>query len=733
MKYVIMAMLMAGVCMGQTVVDLPSSFILFQSNEKLACVATSTTICYGPTAETITECSIVPAGIDFVSGSWSIRKMAIDPQGRYVYVCVRGADGLFRFDIENEVWRVINPPTAGTDPTALFVDSAGAVVVGTGGGAGSYAVNARGMFRTTDFGETWFEINIRDPTLNMKPGVSAIQSTDSGKLVVGFRQYYTTRSSGVYVEQDSGRWVKAGVSGEPDQLVVSGGVIYSVGFGFAMFVDLNKTPWEQRTLSSTQHDITIQPWNKDTVAVCIDNPKDIMGPRVFMKVGGLSVDTVQLVARPITNNSIHFATDVRPIGSSQFIALGCGRNSIVDSHGADVGTIAPGIRLAEAPQIFQTHSWTSARVAEHGWYSIEADRSAHFDTLFSRDIIGYTPVVFNADGVGYLACRQNLIISVRKRKMDTLVRVNSDTIFRSACRTSDGSIIVPTRRQRLLSYSPLTKSWSSFSTEGLPDKVIGGPLTDSHIRYVFVIGEDIYAWVDNPQPTTDTLGGLYVFRSVWSRVDIPQLPDNSGLQSVASDNDGVVLTISGEITSANAESMAIHVRSEHGQPAVSILSAENEPRVRLSICSEKTIAWINLVGDVLSSSDPNATPVLVRSSSNHTIGRVGNRLLVATRDSGLLLYDNPLIISGDPRIVQRNMQVNPQPASARVTISVNNTSDLIHHTNVYNLAGELVLSLDHEPSNTVTIPTDGLSSGVYLARVTTTSAITTIPISILAH
>ena len=151
-----------------------------------------------------------------------------------------------------------------------------------------------------------------------------------------------------------------------------------------------------------------------------------------------------------------------------------------------------------------------------------------------------------------------------------------------------------------------------------------------------------------------------------------------------------------------------------------------------AVCSGSTVTWITLHGDVLTSRDPNTEPVRIRSGLNSTVGRVGSRLLVATRDSGLFIYDATSSVSESDNNARVSVNAYPQPASSHITFSTRNNEQILR-TDIYNVAGELVLSLQHEPSNSLTISTDGLSSGFYLARVTTTSGHSTIPISMLAH
>lgn len=731
MKYVIMVMLMTGVCVGQTVVDLPSSFHVFRSNEKLACVATATGICYGPTADSIRECSNIPVDIDFLSTYWSILSLELDPHGRYVYVAVKNANGLYRYDVEYSVWESIRPPTAGTDVSALFVDRDGSVVIGTGGGGGLYL---RGMFRSVDQGDTWAEVNTRDSTIRDYPGVSAIQSTSSGNLVAGFSYVGTNVQSGIFIQKDTGQWTSVIESIAPNQMVVRGELIYYTqnGSGIVSYVDLKQIPWTRKALIGTAKRSTILPWNGDTIAVFLDDETDSLPPEVRLAVDGVVVDTISLEPRPTTLGPMRFGTDIRTSNSSRFIALGCGRNSIVSAQGADVGELAPGKRLAFVSDIKQTLNWTTASVSGHGWYTVSIDGTAVLDTMIGLGFQGGS-TAFNAYSDGWLKTTQYRLIDIRRTMIDTIVQVDYDTSFRSAVMRRDGTVIAASREVGLIEYVPSLNEWKPFSVEGLPDGVAGDSKQSSRISYIFEVDGTLYVWVEAVQYPTDTLDGLYVFNSSWNSVDIPLLPENANLYSVASDEDGVVLTIRGNQPGAYDGSIALHIRAMNAQPTVYGAQALNDPLLTHAVCSGPTVTWITLNGDVFTSSDPNMEPVLVRSGLNSTVGRVGDRLLVATRDSGLFIYDATSSVSESDNNARVSMSAYPQPASSHITFAIRNNNEHIIRTDIYNVAGELVLSFQNESPNSLTISTDGLSSGVYLARVTTTSAITTIPISILAH
>jgi len=698
----------------------------------LACVATATGICYGPNADSIRECSTIPVDIDFVATSWSILNLELDPLGRFVYVAVYDANGLYRFDVESSEWESIRPPTAGTDITALFVDRDGSVVIGTGGRSTSPILARRGMFRSTDHGDTWTEVNTRDSTVKEYPGISVIQSTAEGKLVAGFRYAGTSVQSGIFIQQDTGQWVSVTQTGEPTQMVVLGDVIYYVGYGLTYYVDLRRMPWKQEALFFSMKRNWIRPWKGDTVAVFLDDETDEQPSEVRLAVDGVVVDTIIMEPRPMSISRMRFGTDVRTSTSSRFIALGCGRNSIVDAKGADVGEVAPGKRLAYVTEIRQTPTWTSVSVSGHGWYTIDINGAAALDTLVGLDLSGFS-TAFNAYNQGLLKTTQYRLIDVRQATVDTIVKVDFDTSFRSAVMRRGGSVIAATREAGLVEYIPSSSSWKSFSIEGLPDGVAGDSQRSSRIGYVFEVDGVLYVWVEAVQYPTDTLDGLYVFNSTWTSVDIPQLPENAYLYSAASDEQGVVLTVRGSQPGAYDGSIALHIRAMNAQPMVYGAQTLNDPLLTHVVCSGPTVAWITLHGDVSTSSNPNTEPVLMRSGLNSTVGRVGNRLLIATRDSGLFIYDAPSSVDESDNNARVRVQANPQPASSHITFSTNNHIEQILRTDIYNVAGELVLSLPHEPSNDITISTDGLSSGVYLARVTTTSAITTIPISILAH
>ncbi|MBK6290717.1 MAG: T9SS type A sorting domain-containing protein [Ignavibacteria bacterium] len=734
MKYVIMVMMMAGVCVGQTVVDLPSSFHVFRSNEKLACVATPTGICYGPTADSIRECSTIPIDIDYLPTYWSILNLELDPQGRFVYAAVSYPNGLYRYNVENSEWEPIRPPTAGREIDALFVDRDGSVVIGTGGGG------RRGIFRSADQGDTWAEVNTRDSTIRDVLAVPAIQSTSSGNLVVGVVYEGVSVQKGIFIQKDSGPWNSVVDSIVPDQLVVRGEMTYYTqdGSRTVWYVDLKQIPWTRKTLIGTAKRSTILPWNGDTIAVFLDDETDSLPPEVRLAVDGFVVDTISLEPRPTTLRLMMFGTDIRTSNSSRFIALGCGRNSIVSAQGADVGELAPGKRLALVTEIKQSPNWTIASVSGHGWYTIDVNGTTALDTVVGQELgwglavgqeLGWG-LAYNAYSEGWLKTTPYRLIDIRRTTIDTIVRVDDKTHFRCAVRREDGSLIAATHEAGLVEYIPSTSLWKSFSIEGLPDGVAGDSRQLSRISYIFEVDGELYVWAEPLQYRSDTLGGLYVFRSGWSEVDIPFF---GSLKAVASDQFGVVLTVSGSFDGFFEARVAIRIQSGQDQPSMFGRQKLDYPLVIHAVCSGPAVTWITIDGDVFTSSDPNMEPVLVRSGLNSTVGRVGSRLLVATRDSGLFIYDATSSVSESDNNARVSVNAYPQPASSHVTFSTRNNNEHILRTDIYNVAGELVLSLPHAPSNTVTIATDALSSGIYLARIIATSASITLPISILAH
>ncbi|MBK7032692.1 MAG: T9SS type A sorting domain-containing protein [Ignavibacteria bacterium] len=736
MMYVIMAMLMASVCMGQTVVDLPSSFQVFRSNEKLACVATPTTICYGPTAETIRECSTIPVEIDFIASVWSILNMELDPHGRFVYVAVSNANGLYRFDVEKSEWKTIRPSTAGTDVSALYVEQDGSLVIGTGGRISSM-LSWNGMFRSTDQGDSWVEVNVRDAGETLHPRIGAIQSTSDGRLIASFVRYSNDKPSGIFIEQSDGKWINVTDDGAPPSLmVVSGEWIYYVKnyTGTVTYVDLRQEPWKQKGLFSSPKRKTIQQWNGDTVAVFLDAETDGVPPEVRLAVGGVVVDTITLEHRPKSSSRMSFGTDVHSSTPSRFIALGCGRNSIVSAQGADVGDVAPGKRLAYVTAIQQTPKWTAAEVSGHGWCTIDINGTAALDTVVGLYLAW--GLALNAYSEGWLKSTQFRLIDIRRTTVDTIVDVyvegDYDTSFSCAVRREDGSLIAATQESGLIEYVPNTWSVRPFSIDGLPDGVAGDSKQKSRINYMFEVDGVLYVWVEALQYPSDTPEGLYVFSSTWSKVDIPLLPEDAYLYSAASDEEGVVLTIRGSQPGEYDGSVALHVRAMNAQPMVYGAQALNDPLLTHAVCAGPTVTWITRSGDVFTSSDPNTVPILVRSGLNSTVGHVGNRLLVATRDSGLFIYDATSSVDESDNNARVRVQAYPQPASSHITFSTRNNEQILR-TDIYNVAGELVLSLPHAPSNTITIATDALSSGIYLARIIATSASITLPISILAH
>ncbi|MBK7032693.1 MAG: hypothetical protein IPH49_05405 [Ignavibacteria bacterium] len=650
MKYVIMVMLMTGVCVGQTVVDLPSSFNLFKSNEKLACVATYTSLCSGPMAESIETC--VPVPYNSVPGQppLGIASFELDPDGRFVYVLMGSEGGLYRLDLQSSSWRFISPPNAGVNLTALHVTSSGAVIIGTGGSQSSTESQAKGMYRSTDNGDTWSHIDVRESEQSRYRGVSMIQSTANGKLLAVFRLSDSYHQQGIYMQQDTGGWKYAAEMSVPDELIVVGDHAYATRKDAGLYhVDLRQsTPKEMRILKSRFHS-TIHRWTGDTLAAFLDSELDSLPPSVYLIVKGVVVDTIVLKARPVTFQKMRFATDLRSGAPSRFIAFGCGRNSIVDRQGADVGDVAPRLNMPTAGSVRSAAAWARIHVSNHGRYVIDTNGVAVLDSTIGRGLRGGFSE-FNADDQGLLIVQDHELVNLQRVIRDTVVRVGYDTTLNSAVRTSRGTIIVSTRRQGLQEFTIQSSSWKPFSTEGLPQGAYGDSSGNTRIYFVFIVEGVLYAWVGNVRNTIDTITGLYAYRSTWSKVDI-RLPHDAHLADADFDGQSVVLAFVGYLTYQPSGSDLIH-QEPSGSVIVRLNGADGAPTVFAStlpqtlpalnaVCYGKNIAWLAYPGIVWTAPDPEADPIVVRSGTNEEIGRVGSKLLVVTRDSGVLLYDAP--------------------------------------------------------------------------------------------
>ncbi|HLP29270.1 MAG TPA: hypothetical protein VK147_11570 [Candidatus Didemnitutus sp.] len=636
MKYVIVAMLMASVCVGQTVVDLPSSFNLFRSNEKLACVATYTSLCYGSIAESIETC--VPVSSDSVY--LNIAGIELDPEGRFVYIIMQLEGGLYRLDLHSRSWKFISPPNAGANVSSLHVTSSGAVVIGTGGFESSTESQAKGMFRSTDHGDTWSHIDVRESEQSRYRGVSAIQSTSDGKLLAVFRLSDSYHQQGIYIQQDTGGWTYVAEMRVPDELIVVGDHAYATRRDDGLYhVDLDQSMSKEKRILKSKILSSIHRWNDDTLAAFLDSELDSLPPSVCLIVKGVVVDTIVMAARPVTFEKMKFATDLRNGAPSRFIAFGCGRNSIVDRHGTDVGEVASGLSLPSVLGVRSASSWASVRVVNHGRYVVDANGTAVLDPTIGHGLRGRF-LWLNADDEGLMVVRSHEIVRMQRLDRDTVIRVGYDTTFNSAVRTNRGTIVVSTRRQGLQEFTIHSSSWKPFNVEGLPNNVCGDSTRNTRIYHVFTVGSALYAWVGVAGSLLDTFSGLYVFRSSWNKVDV-QLPIEASLHDCDSYGDVAVLTFGSHVNGQPGGSVVVRIDGAYNAPVLFVPMPPQSPFIYKAVAFGENVAWMDYHGSVWTSPDPKAVPSVVRSGTNEEIGRVGSKLLVVTRDSGVLLYDAP--------------------------------------------------------------------------------------------
>jgi hypothetical protein len=675
--------------LAQPVILLPSSYIGAASNDSAVCLATETSICFGRSFTDTLECVTVPASM-FGVATWAVTGIALSKDGRYCFAAVAGADGLYRYDRQVRQWRTITPPSAGSDVSALYVDDNGIVTIGTGGSPASSANDARGLYQSTNNGDEWTPVEFQDSSGLAIAGVTSIKRTDTGPLAISCVRKAGRAEPGIYLQRQATSWRR--VSNLDGQLVEGGRYLYSVNAtGSVTVVDLLNTasPPAKAGAPGSYADV----WNGDTVALFYDRQGDGASPVLNLVVGTAVVRTIPLTIVPDTREQLRYATACTPEGLCRIVLLGAGENRLLDARGEHVATISSSVQLPSVSALSSAGSWAVVRVNNHGWYRLTPDLETTYDATLNG-IMSPSSIYVRSDSGGLLVTRPSSIFSVTTTGFSSVVTIESDTTLLSSVRLSSNEILAATREFGLISFSTESDTWRTYDTTGLPRvSVSGGGTRVATSVAVFRVGPRLYAWFNPGGVQMPTEAGLYQYDGGWAKVEIAGLPEDGSLVDITNDSSSAVITLHYFLNGRVSDSRVLSLRG--GKPWYSVVSdsLSSVPYITTSAAGKGYPIWLTAHGAVWTVTESLTNRTQLRSGLNVLVSALEEKILIATRDQGLIVLDSPTSVgSYDSVGATQRPHLWPSPAGVgeRVRMRLNMERHHITSVSVYDLVGQQV-------------------------------------------
>lgn len=436
-------------------------------------------------------------------------KLSID--GNYVFV-VGGPDGLYRYDISNRSWKTIRPVGARASYPAIAVGQEGTLYAGIGGQY--FEASYTGLYRSTDNGDSWTEMELTYDSVRVSPSITEFQISGAGRIYI--RGRLTSTDGSTWYEILSDGTVKR-LGSFP--MFVHNEVVSTYGTEFIRF---GKRPGDtskpKRYLVSGDTLIkTAVAWpDSDTILAMVEH-----GGRytALLFLDGTIVRSFDLGA---SND------DFRPWIAPSYdgvrrciLFFGLGRNERIYLDNGEVVPLDIPTQYPIVSNVYCARGWGLANVFRHGWFRFDSSGVSRFDSAVSKQIY--------ADWLNATKLSRRLIIADYGRRVKeitangvyTVATSPSFEFINSADLNEERNDLYWALDRRVFRTNLTTNVTDSLALSGWPSTGTDTLRQPFSVSGVMVFGGRILAWASSTSTTMEDQAneGLYEYTdSVWKFV-----------------------------------------------------------------------------------------------------------------------------------------------------------------------------------------------------------------------
>ncbi|MBU3699986.1 MAG: hypothetical protein FGM33_08270 [Candidatus Kapabacteria bacterium] len=437
-------------------------------------------------------------------------KLSID--GNYVFV-VGGPDGLYRYDISNRTWKTIRPVGARASFPAIAVGPDGTLYAGIG--SQYFDASYTGLYRSTDNGENWTEMELILDSVRVSPSIRDFLISGAGRIFI----------KGRLTSTDGGTWYEVLSDGTVKRLGWLRILVHNemVSLFDTDYIRFGRKPGDtskpRRYLFSGDTLIkTAVAWpDSDTILAMVEH-----GGRytALLFYDGTIVRSFDLG----TSND-----DFRPWIASSYdggrrciLFFGLGRN---DRIYLDNGKVVPLDIPTQYPIVLKvlcTRDWGLARVFRHGWFRFDSSGTTRFDSAVSKqDILSGWLNASKLSRRLFIADYGRRVREITEFDVDTIVTLPTVEFVNSADLIDGSSDLYWAIDQRVFKTNLATNATDTLALNGWPFTGMDTLRQPFSVSGVMVFGRRILAWASSTSTTTQDQAneGLYEYAdSAWKFV-----------------------------------------------------------------------------------------------------------------------------------------------------------------------------------------------------------------------
>ncbi len=612
-----------------------------------------------------------------------VRSTHLSHDGEYVIANTYGGDGIYRYSRTTARWLSIVPPDAGREISALTIAPNGDLYIGTGGHHTSPASSARGIFVSTDNGDSWSSVPFDFSDGLLSPGIIEISVNNRGFIAFLGRSHAGTAPTGVYI-QPFGKQVKYYNVCCLIHLHCLDSALYAAdpNRGILYWELLNDSLADYKRLQSPKP-LSIRGlvhWSGDTVMAYTPVPPTNSADPVYDTLLFIAENSIvrTIIVPHVHNTRIrpNYAVHSSAQNGVQLVVLGAGTTSVLDTWSGSVTPLNFDVPHYSIEAVVYLKEAMLVRVARHGWYKVFPDGTSSYigfeSDRVAQSIFGQTsfppfvPPVF---------VHRTHIVNISSNQPDTLFsnallqNAQSVTCAKKTCyaRTGSRTIVRFHEGQTTPDTLPMT-GWPLYENNGNQILLL--------VSELWMMNDTLYAWADQNAAPLDQYeqGGIYAFNGIsWQRADNGFFGSATSLMFVTS-NDTQAL-ICGAERASNGQVTHSRMADFRGSNAIAAVGNEHSLNPSVPVggfatngwwwCTQYGTLWFQTREGVLTSTEDYG--VVVGAVP------VNNRLIVATQNNGVWVIPDPT--SSISLVVQQQtaggaLHVWPVPADRSRTIDV---------------------------------------------------------------
>jgi len=645
--FFILAIASAMLKAAEIPVDLPATLSLYASGGKTEVIGSGRAL-FVSTNEGETFVKIgMPPTLNNEFPYAIVQGIQVSADGKYLFVRVYTANGLYRYEIESRSWRTILPPDASTVVSVLVTDKKGGIYVGCGGSSTDPS-DARGLFVSHDAGDTWDQVVVDVENKDKPTGINLLSISPSGNMLVSYvvhgvgvgtkRTYLAYKPSDSEIFNRSVFSVYDLTSTDKNKYLYDGDVLF-VHTGS----DLN-----QGKIKPLVYNLTVkrmEPWQNDSVFVHAydrESKRDTFMLLIDSTVIGLKVGTVESISRPVVG--------VRSNNNSSLYWFGSGRNVFMDLSDYTLTPIVPPEPVYSlGQQAFSCDSFCVVQVGNHGWYRVFPNGTSELMNRSDQEAMSngyFDQVEVRGSNILVISRNSRNILRIGKNRVDTLLKLPSSIPASSLCVSGENKIYVSTGGA-IVHFDLLSQKADTIPLAGWPSYDNLGDLLPLGISAAFVMDSKLFAWASGNYFPVDhwKAGGLFSFENdVWSRADGGMFDSRSSYRLGKYNNSKLIIAAVEQSAGAQVSNVTVGEYSVLSGNMSNVGSDEAvSPYISTMAVTDWCASW-NTLYNRLWVNDGKLNQI-DKYGSVYQVASVGDKLLVNTEKNGVLLLSKNDIVS----------------------------------------------------------------------------------------